>query len=165
MGNLGDDRALAARQPVFGDALVLMEDPDRTCIQPFTNQHTLARIRIGHGVAVPAVAERAVLRDQAMADVAGVVIGMAAERGKVLARPPFQRNLAGGAMHAPVGLIAPRERLPVEIAKAVELDAGPETRLDVPDGRLDLALGKKRVMQTLVMVEYKFSLSRTLSIL
>jgi hypothetical protein len=52
----------------------------------------------------------------------------------------------------------------VQVRQRGEGDPRPEVLFDEADGRLNFAFGEKRALQTVVMVAYKFSPSRTRSI-
>lgn len=68
-------------------------------------------------------------------------------------------------MLADIGDIGqPPGRRLVEMVEAGERAAVEQVRLKVPKRAFDFTLGEKRAMQTVVVMAYKFSPSRTLSI-
>jgi hypothetical protein len=58
----------------------------------------------------------------------------------------------------------PLTRLAVHIVEIGELPQRPETLARIADGALHFSFGEKRALQTVMRVEYKFSLSRIRSI-
>jgi hypothetical protein len=140
--------SLAGGHRVFGDQVLVMEDTDRARIQRLAHHHALARIVVRHRIAVAAITYQAVLGCLAVADVTSVVVQMPIEQRQILPRQPFQRDLPRRGVDARVGFSTPSQRLVVQLRQRVELKPRPEARLDIPDRRLDLALGLGPIRMT-----------------
>jgi hypothetical protein len=100
---------------VLGKGFLLVADPDPASFHRFLDEHPLAGIAVGDRVAVTPIADQAVLGYLSILHIAGVIIGLACDRGQPFPHQPLVGHFAGRTVRPVVDFFQPQPRLPVPI--------------------------------------------------